>query len=293
MQNEFIGKSNSILKIKETIDKIAVSELNTVVQGETGVGKEVVVQELYKKSKRFGKPFQKINCAALPEALLESEMFGYEKGAFTGANSRMHGKFQQADGGILFLDEIGDMPLALQSKLLRALQDGSFTPLGSETSLQSDVWIIAATNRDINKGVEKGEFRRDLYYRINVVNIHLDPLRKRIEDIPLLIDYYTKIYAAQYNNNQPIALSTLMKNRLCEYHWPGNVRELQNVLKKLAVFGECPEIMDELLQEPQKAIRFHNDKHLPVNVSNWPNPQLIDYEFSQGTDLSLKRIKKN
>jgi transcriptional regulator with GAF, ATPase, and Fis domain len=156
MEVELIGISQNIIQIKKLINQVAETDLNIVVTGETGVGKEVVVRDLYHKSKRAGKPFIKVNCAALPATLVESEMFGYEKGAFTGAQQKMRGKFEQADGGVLFLDEIGDMPLALQSKLLHALQDGDFTPLGSEKVVVTDVWVIAATNHKLEDDIEKG-----------------------------------------------------------------------------------------------------------------------------------------
>jgi len=157
MEIELIGVSQNIEQIRRLIDQVADTDLNVLVCGETGVGKEVVVRGLYQKSKRLGKPFVKVNCAALPDTLVESEMFGYEKGAFTGAEKKMRGKFEQADGGVLFLDEIGDMPLALQSKLLHALQDGDFSPLGSEKLISADVWVIAATNHDLKEDINNGK----------------------------------------------------------------------------------------------------------------------------------------
>ena len=159
MEIELIGISQNIEQVRKLIEQVADTDLNVLVCGETGVGKEVVVRSLYQKSKRFGKPFIKVNCAALPDTLLESEMFGYEKGAFTGAEKKMRGKFEQADGGVLFLDEIGDMPMALQSKLLHALQDGDFSPLGSEKTIVTNVWVLAATNQNLEDKIEKGNFR--------------------------------------------------------------------------------------------------------------------------------------
>ena len=194
MEIELIGISENISKIRKLTDQVADTDLNIVVCGETGVGKEVVVRSLYEKSKRCGKPFVKVNCAALPDTLLESEMFGYERGAFTGAQKKMRGKFEQADSGVLFLDEIGDMPLALQSKLLHALQDGDFTPLGSEKLISTDVWVIAATNHNLKDDIKNGKFRADLYHRLNEIKIYIEPLRQRPEDIPSLIDYFTKKY---------------------------------------------------------------------------------------------------
>jgi transcriptional regulator with GAF, ATPase, and Fis domain len=237
METELIGISQNIRQIKELINQVADTDLNIVVSGETGVGKEVVVRSLYQQSKRAGKSFIKVNCAALPNTLVESEMFGYEKGAFTGAQQKMRGKFEQADGGILFLDEIGDMPLALQSKLLHALQDGDFTPLGSEKLISTDVWVIAATNHNLEDDIENGNFRADLYHRINEIKITIEPLRNRPEDIPHLIGYFTKKYQSQLNGKPLRALSKSAAEKLINYHWPGNVRELQNVLKRIIILG--------------------------------------------------------
>ena len=188
MEVELIGVSRNIEKIRQLVQKVAGTDINVLIHGETGVGKEVVAQELYKRSNRFDKPFVKVNCAALPDTLLESEVFGYERGAFTGAHKKMRGKFAQAHGGILFLDEIGDMSLSLQSKLLQALQNGSFTPLGSENKDESNGWVIAATNHDLQKEVGEGKFREDLYYRLSCVTIFIEPLRNRPEDLPYRSD---------------------------------------------------------------------------------------------------------
>ncbi len=291
MDNPIIGSSRSTQNVKNLIKKVATSELNTVVQGETGVGKELVVQALYENSKRSGKPFQKINCAALPESLLESELFGYEKGAFTGAHNRLRGKFLQADKGVLFLDEIGDMPVMLQSKLLRVLQDGMFTPLGSEEIIKSDVWVISATNKDIKTKIESGEFRSDLFFRINIVNIQIDPLRKRPDDIPSLVDYYFDKYSAKFQKKQPLKLSDSLRARLCQYHWPGNVRELQNALKKLTVFGEQPDILADIFQLRNN--ETSDQKELPLSIfsKNRKDFSRDNYKLIRDADLSLKRIK--
>ena len=246
MKDDLIGVSANIARVLQLVDQIAGTDLNTVVCGNTGVGKELVVKQLYQKSDRKGGPFIKVNCAAMPDTLLESEMFGYERGAFTGAHRKMRGKFEQAKGGVLFLDEIGDMSLSLQSKLLHALQDGEFIPLGSEKSVKSNAWVIAATHHDLEAELEAGEFRNDLYYRISAMKIYIEPLCKRPEDIPHLIDYYIKKYALQLNGNYSTVLSKHSLDKLCSYHWPGNVRELQNVLRRIIVFGEEKSI-DEML----------------------------------------------
>jgi len=184
MEPPIIGISSNIERIKDLIGHEADTGLNTVICGESGVGKEVVAQNLYHMSPRKGKPFLKINCAALPEGLLESELFGYESGAFTGADKKKRGKFEMAHSGVLLLDEIGDMSFQLQSKLLHVLQGGEFSPLGSEKEVKTDAWIIAATNHELERDIEDGKFREDLYYRLNIIRINVDPLRERPEDIP-------------------------------------------------------------------------------------------------------------
>jgi transcriptional regulator with PAS, ATPase and Fis domain len=247
MEQLLIGVSQNILRIRALIDQIADTGLNTIIYGDTGVGKELIVQCLYQKSNRIGKPFVKVNCAALPDTLLESEMFGYEQGAFTGADRRKRGKFEQAHSGVLFLDEIGDMSLPLQSKLLHVLQGGDFTPLGSEKAVTTDTWVIAATNHELEHDMKNGEFREDLYYRISTIKIYIEPLRNRPEDIPHLIEHYIKEYTKMFGDKklQPPNQRTITK--MAAYHWPGNVRELQNVLKRIMILGEGEETIDDLL----------------------------------------------
>jgi transcriptional regulator with PAS, ATPase and Fis domain len=247
-----VGVSKNMKRVRELINHVANTGLNTVVFGESGVGKEVVAQNLYQRSPRQGKPFIKINCAALPEGLLESELFGYERGAFTGAEQKKKGKFQLAHSGVLLLDEIGDMSLPLQAKLLHVLQSGGeFSPLGSEKEVKADTWVIAATNHDLKKDIEDGKFREDLYYRLNIIKIHIEPLRDRPEDIPPLIDYYMDEYSAMLNGRPIDKPSTAVIDQLCAYSWPGNVRELQNVLKRLLVLGDSKEVVEELLSGDQ------------------------------------------
>jgi two-component system response regulator AtoC len=244
---ELVGVSQNIQRIRELIGRVAETGFNVIVCGETGVGKELVVSNLYQRSNRLGQPFIKVNCAALPDTLLESEMFGYERGAFTGAIRTRRGKFEQANGGVLFLDEIGDMSLPLQSKLLHVLQGGDFTPLGSEKPLQADVWVIAATNRDLERDVERGHFRDDLYYRLSTIRISVAPLRNRPEDLPLLIDHYIKKYAQQFKGTHASVLSPEALAKMAAYPWPGNVRELQNVLQRIIVLGESEGTLDGML----------------------------------------------
>ena len=202
MEPKLIGVSQNIQRIRALIDQIADTGLNTIIYGETGVGKELIVQSLYHKSNRVGKPFVKVNCAALPDTLLESEMFGYEQGAFTGADRRKRGKFEQAHSGVLFLDEIGDMSLPLQSKLLHVLQGGDFTPLGSEKAMTADTWVIAATNHELEHDMQNGEFREDLYYRLSTIKILIEPLRNRPDDIPHLIEHYIEEYTQMFGDKK-------------------------------------------------------------------------------------------
>jgi transcriptional regulator with PAS, ATPase and Fis domain len=247
MDNELIGISKNIHRIRELIDRVAQTGLNTIVCGETGVGKELVVQSLYQKSDRVGKAFVKVNCAALPDSLLESEMFGYEQGAFTGAERRRRGKFEQAHGGVLFLDEIGDMTLPLQSKLLHVLQGGDFTPLGSEKTVKTNAWVIAATNHELEKDLSAGKFREDLYFRLSAIKIFIEPLRNRPEDLPFLIDYYIQKYQREFNARELVMPRQRTIDRLCAYSWPGNVRELQNMLKRIMILGDGDENISALM----------------------------------------------
>jgi len=288
-----IGVSPNIQSIKELIAHVADTGLNVVISGESGVGKEIVAQNLYHSSPRAGKPFVKINCAALPEGLLESELFGYEPGAFTGAGRRKKGKFELAHGGVLLLDEIGDMSLPLQAKLLHVLQGGSFSPLGSEREVKADTWVIASTNHELDKDIVSGNFREDLYYRLNIIKIQITPLRTRPEDISPLIDYYLKIYTSELNRKNSLKLDDDIRKMLSAYHWPGNVRELQNILKRMLVLGNCEQIVQELTAN---ACTFDDPAAVSANQDKAPN--LINpfgigpVDFSDLSALSLKKVKK-
>ena len=290
MENEFIGVSENIRRIRELIDRVASTGLNTVVYGETGVGKELAVQSLYQKSDRAGKPFVKVNCAALPDTLLESEMFGYEQGAFTGAERRRRGKFEQAHGGVLFLDEIGDMSLPLQSKLLHVLQGGDFTPLGSEKAVKTSAWVIAATNHDLEKDLVAGKFREDLYYRLSAIKIYIEPLRNRPDDIPHLIRYYIEQYKAQFAGKAlRIPVATVIQ-RLCAYRWPGNVRELQNVLKRIMILGDGEEGLNGLLALAPSPAAAPNPAGRGQALV--PGDALDLHELNDLSTLSLKKVRK-
>jgi transcriptional regulator with PAS, ATPase and Fis domain len=290
-----IGVSKNIERVRELIEHVAHTGLNTVVFGESGVGKEVVAQNLYQKSPRLGKPFIKINCAALPEGLLESELFGYERGAFTGAEQRKKGKFQLAHSGVLLLDEIGDMSLPLQAKLLHVLQSGGeFSPLGSEKEVRADTWVIAATNHDLKKDIDEGRFREDLYYRLNIIKIFLAPLRDRPEDIPPLIEFYIKEYTSMLNNRHIEKPTGKVIDRMCGYSWPGNVRELQNVLKRMLVLGDCNQIVSELFNS-ERLVTTDNGSEETLN-HNAAIASILDLGGKNSPDnqsFSLKTAKKN
>jgi two-component system response regulator AtoC len=292
MKTDLIGISANIEKVRKQISQIAQTGLNTVVCGETGVGKELVVKMLFEQSPRFGKPFVKVNCAALPDTLLESEMFGYEQGAFTGAVRKMRGKFEQAHGGLLFLDEIGDMPFALQAKLLHALQDGEFTPLGSENTFKSNVWLIAATNHDLKQDLEQEKFRADLYYRINETTIDIEPLRNRPEDIPFLIKYYGEKYALQFSKKQPCSISREIIDRLCRYSWPGNVRELQNVLRRIILLNEGEEALESMITGNANSNHMAYSPLRAEPAPHWINFLELNGEEPKLKSLSLKEIGK-
>jgi transcriptional regulator with GAF, ATPase, and Fis domain len=292
MDHEIIGVSPNIHKIRDLIDQVADTGLNVIVTGETGVGKELVVNQLFRKSNRVTQPYVKVNCAAMPDTLLESEMFGYERGAFTGAYRTRRGKFEQANGGLLFLDEIGDMSLPLQSKLLHVLQGGDFTPLGSEKSMKTDVWIIVATNRVLEQEIVKGNFRSDLYFRLSNIRIFIEPLRRRPEDIPVLIDFFLERYAKELNGGSVRGLSRSTMGKLTAYPWPGNIRELQNVLKRIILLGENEGGIDNMLVDAV---------HQRSNPGPDPAPASLSLRFPQlpgvGTsidlgDLSLKGISR-
>jgi len=285
-----IGVSENIKRIKELIKHIEDTGLNVVISGETGVGKELIAQNLYYNSPRRGEPFIKVNCAALPEGLLESELFGYEQGAFTGAQKRKRGKFELANRGVLFLDEIGDMSFPLQSKLLHVLQSGEYSPLGSEKQMQTDVWIISATNHELEQDIKNHAFREDLYYRLNIINIYIDPLRKRPEDIAHLVEYYIDTYRKQYGKENIPKPDPEQILKLQNYHWPGNVRELQNVLKKIMVFENWDEAIAGLeLYRPEKIDLNATDKEKAI-LSEIFSVDRID--FNSMESFSLKKARK-
>ena len=229
--DELLGQSPAMLKLYDQLAQIADSDASVLIMGESGTGKELVAKALHRRSRRGDKPFVAVNCAALPDTLLESELFGHVKGAFTDARTDRRGLFLQAEGGTLFLDEIGEMPLAMQAKLLRALEEGSVRPVGGEKEIAFDARVLAATNRDLETAVEEGRFRKDLYFRINVIQIDLPPLRARGADALLLAQHFIDTFAARAKK-QVLGLSPGVGEKLLAYAWPGNIRELRNVIER-------------------------------------------------------------
>ena len=243
----FLWISDKMRRIHEILEQVADADVTVLIHGESGVGKEVVARATHDLSTRSNGPFVKVNCAALPAELLESELFGYERGAFTGASSRKPGKFELADGGTMFLDEIGEMSAALQAKLLQVLQNGEFSRLGGQVDVRVDVRVVVATNRNLEEMVETGQFREDLYYRLNVVNVFVPPLRERREEIPELVELFVRKYSLKYNR-QLDGISDGLMQGFMNAHWPGNVRELENLIKRVVVLQSEDAIAEEILK---------------------------------------------
>ena len=293
MVTPLIGTSESIKRIRKLINRIAGNDLNVLITGESGVGKEVVVQNLIHESLRKDKPLIKINCAALPESLIESELFGFEKGAFTGAERKKRGKFELANEGVIFLDEIGDISLSLQPKLLRVLQSGDFSPLGSEKEVRSDAWIITATNQELEKKVKEGLFREDLYYRLTNIKIYIPPLRNRPEDISPLIDYYIEVYSSEFDRKKISKPDSDAMEKLLEYSWPGNVRELQNIIKSSLVMRNWKEVVGDLTIKDKPDVNSKSDqKGLDETLNVDHLLDLIKDNSREHESFSLKKVKK-
>ncbi|HEX9759038.1 MAG TPA: sigma-54 dependent transcriptional regulator [Nitrospiria bacterium] len=235
--------------ILRVINQVAVSDVTVLITGESGTGKELVARTVHARSLRRHNPFIKVLCAALPDGLLESELFGYEKGAFTGAERRKLGKFEFANNGIIFLDEIGEIPLSLQAKLLQVLQDGVFCHIGGKTDVKVNVQVVAATNKILRKAMEEGSFREDLYYRLNVVNITLPPLRERREEIPFLVNFFLEKFNLRYNKRYSKLSADLIK-RFMTYDWPGNIRELENLIKQIVVLEDEASVWEKMISSP-------------------------------------------
>ncbi|HET6931510.1 MAG TPA: sigma 54-interacting transcriptional regulator [Candidatus Acidoferrum sp.] len=246
---QIIGSSSALESVLEQVEQVAPTDSTVLIQGETGTGKELIARALHNLSARFGRPFLKLNCAAIPFDLLESELFGHEKGAFTGAIAQKIGRFELAHKGTLFLDEVGDIPLPLQPKLLRVLQEQEFERLGSGRTHQVDVRLVAATHRNLVEMVKRNEFRSDLYYRLNVFPIPLPPLRERREDIPALVEHFVEIYSRRMGK-QIDQVSPETMSELASYPWPGNIRELQNFIERSVIVTS-----GNILQPPLASLR--------------------------------------
>lgn len=238
---DIIGDSPKIIKALDVVKQVASTDATVLLLGESGVGKEIFATAIHENSERAQGPFIKVHCGSLPETLLESELFGHEKGAFTGANTRRKGRFERADKGTIFLDEIGDISLQVQIKLLRILQEREFERVGGEETLSTDIRIIAATNKDLKQAIQAGLFREDLYYRLNVVEVTIPPLRERIEDIPRLALHFLNIINSKHNKNVKSFTPEVLK-KFIEYPWPGNIRELQNAIETAIILSSSEEI---------------------------------------------------
>lgn len=287
MITELIGHSLVIQDVKNLIKKVAKTNTTVLILGESGTGKELVAQIIHQCSDRHGTPFVPVNCGAIPYELLESELFGHEKGSFTGAIASRVGRFELAREGTIFLDEIGDMPVGMQVKLLRVLQDGYFEKIGSSKNMQSNARVIAATNRNLEDRMRTGHFREDLYYRLNVFPIYMPPLRERKEDIAVLIDYFMN---KNQLNGQGFSLSLEVNQRLMEYAWPGNIRELSNLIERLSILYPGQEIQSSDL--PVNYVldegRFLEKTEVVLNA----NARLSGHQgFSK--DFDLKKILIN
>jgi formate hydrogenlyase transcriptional activator len=252
-QSEIIGKSQALKYILFRIEQVAPTDASVLIEGETGTGKELIARAIHRESKRSSKPFIKVNCASIPESLIESELFGHEKGAFTGAFEKRIGRFEIADGGTIFLDEIGELTMNVQAKLLHILQQGEFERIGSSKTIKTDVRVIAATNKVLKDEIKKGHFRSDLYYRINVFPITVLPLRDRKDDIPPLVEYYAKFYSEKINKPLKVIPKATLK-RLIDYDWPGNVRELENVIERGVITSMNHNLNIELLTKSENIL---------------------------------------
>jgi len=271
----FIYTSDKMHQIKEMIDQVANTDVTVLILGESGVGKEVVARSIHLNSLRRDRPFVKVNCAALPSELLESELFGYEKGAFTGAYRQKPGKFELANGGTIFLDEIVEISPPLQAKLLQVLQDREFSRLGGKRDVRVDVRVLAATNKNIEEAVNSGRFREDLYYRLNVVNVTIPPLRDRKEEIPIFVEYFLDKFGKKYRKTVKRLSDPIMKVFL-QYHWLGNVRELENVIQRIIVLGNEKVVLDELASAINKeSVQVEEESH---PRKKWPSLKEVHRE---------------
>jgi DNA-binding NtrC family response regulator len=288
--DNIIGRSAAMRDIFQTVERVGATRTTVLIAGESGVGKDMIARAIHQHSPRRSQAFVKINCTALPENLMESELFGYEKGAFTGANVSKPGKFEQADKGTVFLDEIGDVPANIQVKLLRILQERQFERLGSNLTRNVDVRVIAATNVDLRAALEEGRFREDLYYRLNVVPINVPPLRERKEDIPFLAMHFVKKISEDLGSG-PRALSPAAMDRLVSHSWPGNVRELENTIERSMVLtgSEVLQPSDIRIEAPRNSQSSQSAQQLPV----LPEGETLEHWEQMIIKEALRRANNN
>lgn len=278
--NLLFGLFDSMNKVRAMVDQVAETDITVLVTGESGTGKDLVAKAIHKKSNKKENPFVKVNCAALPYELLESELFGYEKGAFTGAYRRKLGKFELASSGSIFLDEISEMPVKLQSKLLQVVQDRCFSRVGGERDIEVNTRIIAATNKDLEGAVKVGAFREDLFYRINVVNIHVPPLRERKDDMPVFVERFIDRYSFMYNKKD-IRISDTLMDLFVRYSWPGNIRELENYIKRIVLMESDIQVIQEIVRKKEEEI---------LSVKELKDVSLPGRDYDLGGDRSLHEL---
>lgn len=277
-----IGAHDSMQRVYDLIERVAPNDVTVLITGESGTGKELVADAIHSLSLRKDGPFIRVNCAALPETLIESELFGYERGAFSGAVTRRIGKFELADNGTIFLDEIGDMSLTTQTKILRILQEQEFERLGGQSVIKVNVRVLAATNRDLTKAIRENHFREDLFYRLNVVNIHLPPLRERRSDIAMLVQHFAARILKKFGK-KPMTFSEVFMARLLQYPWPGNVRELQNLIERVIILEDENMFQNDSFQVPMRA-RLENESYIDNSILAMP--------YKEAKDIVLKSFER-
>ncbi len=282
-KEQIIGSSPKMQEIYKVIGQVAPSDVTVLLRGESGTGKELIARAIYQHSLRSNQLFLPVNCAAIPDTLLESELFGHEKGAFTGATSRRIGKLEQGHGGTIFLDEIGDMSLPTQAKLLRVLQEKCFERLGGRETIRVDIRLIVATHKDLEEAISKGEFREDLYYRLNVVSIKIPPLRERKEDLPSLVSYFLKRFNRELKK-KIVGITPAAMEKITSYGWPGNVRQLENVLKRAMLFCQ-----GEWILEDQLLLEGEEKREVWEGRQKWPLEDLLDSLFEELTQSPAAR----
>ncbi len=276
-----LGSSQAMLEVFSLLERIGDNDVTVLITGESGTGKELVAQALHQQSKRNKNPFVKINCAAIPENLIESELFGYEKGSFTGAFQRKLGKFEIANSGTIFLDEIGEMNLATQVKLLRVLQEKEFVRVGGYQTVHVDTRVIAATNKDLLECIAKGTFREDLFYRLNVINIRLPSLRERLADIPELVESFSRKFHKKFNKEYK-PFSNKFMGKLFQYDWPGNIRELQNLIEKAVVLND-----EEVINEETK-----NNNGIKAENKQFINEGMLNMDYKSAKEMIIRSFEK-